>query len=91
MDIGAAAGRVTDPHRFMLAEQPAHPEFLDEAIERLEVEVEKRQSGRLATRARLESASIVACLPRGYRLCGELDAGGICSAIKRRVVSVVRP
>lgn len=38
----ALAGRVTDHHRCMLAEQLAHLEFLDEAIERMDAEIESR-------------------------------------------------
>ena len=38
----ALAGRVTDHHRFMLAEQLAHLEVLDEAIERMDTEIESR-------------------------------------------------
>ena len=44
MGVGAVTGRVTDYHRFVPAEQLAYPEFLDEAIERLGVAVEKRLS-----------------------------------------------
>ena len=113
-------GRVTDHHR-LVAEQPAHPEFLDQAIERLEVEVERRLSP-----FREELALIVSVVPqtaiawaadgggaclgaigpclrrsawrRGFSSAiggscyrDELNADGICSAIKSRVVSVVRP
>jgi len=38
----ALAGLVTDHHRFMLAEQLAHLEFMDEAIKRVDAEVEAR-------------------------------------------------
>ena len=38
----ALAGRVTAHHRFLLAEQLAHLEYLEETIERLDTEVEAR-------------------------------------------------
>ena len=42
-DLGRAlARRVTGHHRFMLAEQLVHLEFLDEAIERMDTEIESR-------------------------------------------------
>ena len=64
MGVGAVVGRVTDYDRFVRAEQLAHPQFLDEAIERLEMEVERRLS---LFREEMAQPDSIPGMPDGHR------------------------